>query len=368
MFLSFAAINYDEQAMAHIGLVGAYAVPFLLSESSGNVAILFTYMAIINVGILIVAFRKYWKPLYYSSFVLTWIIFATWNFSDYQVDQHFRLALIFLLIFFTTFYAIFLGYKLSKREEFNIGDIILLLANSFVFYGLGYTILGTHEEGTRWLGVFTLSNAIVHLVISAIIFQKKSADRSLFYLVFGLVLVFITVAIPVQLNGNWVSLLWALEGVLLFWIGRTRNVSFYELLSYPLMVLAFMSIIQDWSIVYQNYNPDEPSTLIIPILNVHFLTSAFVVGCFAFINVLNHNSKYPTPDSVAKRWSMFSSFVLPSLLLFLLFFSIEMEIASYWDQRYADATSADQMQGSTHNLKAFKIIWIINWSYAKLVN
>ena len=92
MFLSFAAINYDEQAMAHIGLVGAYAVPFLLSESSGNVAILFTYMAIINVGILIVAFRKYWKPLYYSSFVLTWLIFATWNFSDYQVDQHFRLA------------------------------------------------------------------------------------------------------------------------------------------------------------------------------------------------------------------------------------------------------------------------------------
>ena len=74
-FTVVAAINYNKQVIAHIGLVGAYAVPFLLSEGSGKVAILFSYMAIINVGILFIAFKKYWKPLYYSSFGLTWLMY-----------------------------------------------------------------------------------------------------------------------------------------------------------------------------------------------------------------------------------------------------------------------------------------------------
>lgn len=57
-FSVLAAIHYDKQVIAHIGLVGAYAVPFLLSEGSGNVTVLFTYMSIINIGILVIAFKN----------------------------------------------------------------------------------------------------------------------------------------------------------------------------------------------------------------------------------------------------------------------------------------------------------------------
>ena len=78
VFTVAAAMLYNHQVIAHIGLVGAYAVPFLLSDNSGKVLILYIYMAIINAGILVIAVRKYWKPLYYSSFILTWIIFLSW--------------------------------------------------------------------------------------------------------------------------------------------------------------------------------------------------------------------------------------------------------------------------------------------------
>ena len=57
-FTVIAALNYNRQVIAHIGLVGAYAVPFFLSDGSGNIAVLFTYMAIINIGILAIAFKK----------------------------------------------------------------------------------------------------------------------------------------------------------------------------------------------------------------------------------------------------------------------------------------------------------------------
>ena len=155
------------------------------------------------------------------------------------------MALIFISLFFVIFYLTFLAYKLLKKEKFVIDDIILLMINSFVFYGIGYSILDNHQTGSQLLGLFTLINAVVHFVASVIIYRQKLADRNIHYLIAGLVLVFITIAIPVQLDGNWVTLMWAGEAALLFWIGRTKNVSFYEKLSYPLMLLAFFSILQD---------------------------------------------------------------------------------------------------------------------------
>lgn len=76
-FTVFASLRYDVEVIAIIGLVGAYAVPILLSDGSGRVVILFSYMTVINTGILSLAFRKYWKRLYYISFILTWLTFAS---------------------------------------------------------------------------------------------------------------------------------------------------------------------------------------------------------------------------------------------------------------------------------------------------
>jgi uncharacterized membrane protein len=76
------ALRYNRQVIAHIGLVGAYAVPFLLSNDSGNAAVLFSYMTIINIGILVISYKKYWKGLYGSSFGLTWLIYFSWYFSS----------------------------------------------------------------------------------------------------------------------------------------------------------------------------------------------------------------------------------------------------------------------------------------------
>src|SRR5690606_21384262 len=55
-FTVVASIKYNKQVIALIGLVGAYAVPMLLSDGSGNAAVFFSYIAIINVGILALSF------------------------------------------------------------------------------------------------------------------------------------------------------------------------------------------------------------------------------------------------------------------------------------------------------------------------
>lgn len=368
-FTVYAAIKYNKQVIAHIGLVGAYAVPFLLSDGSGKVAVLFSYTAIINIGILIIAFKKYWKSLYYSAFGLTWLIYFAWHTSSYQASEHFSLAFVFLSLFFVIFYITFLAYKLIQSEKFDTDDIILLLANSFIFYAIGYNLLDTHETGSQLLGLFTLINAIIHFIVSAILYRQKLADRNLFYLIAGLVLVFITIAIPVQLDGNWVTLLWVGEAALLFWIGRTKNISFYEKLSYPLMLLAFFSILHDWSTVYNTYSPYEVENRMTPLLNINFLTSMLFVAAFGYINLLNQKKKDTAAFSSRTGVSEIINFSIPAIFLFALYYSFLIEINTYWSQLYLDSAitieSESQLSPRTYrnvDFKLFNSIWAINYS------
>lgn len=374
VFTVAAALNYNRQVIAHIGLVGAYAVPFLLSDGSGNVKILYSYMAIINVGILVISFIKYWKPLYYSSFLLTWLIYFSWYTTNYQPNEHFGLALIFLTIFFLLFYVTFLAYKLRKNEKFGTEDIFLLLANSFIFYGIGYSIIYSQEIWKQSTGVFTIFNALVHFIVSVVIYKQKLADRNLFFLVLGLVLVFITIAIPVQLDGNWVTLLWTGEAVLLFWIGRTKNNPAYEMLSYPLMLLAFFSIQQDWATGYQNFISEQPVSEITPLLNINFLTSLLFIASFGFLTVLNQNKIYTSPLITRKGLMKIVSFSIPAILLFALYFSFRMEISSWFHHLYTDSAITINTEGQTHpdyyynsDLLKFKTICLSIYSMLFLV-
>ncbi|MCM4153089.1 DUF2339 domain-containing protein [Arenibacter sp. N53] len=369
VFTVVAAINYNRQVIALIGLVGAYAIPFLLSEGSGEVMVLFSYMGIINIGILIIAFKKYWKPVYYSSFGLTWVMFFFWYLSKYKMEVHFGLALTFLSLFFTIFYLAFLGYKLLQKEKFGITDVILLLLNSIIFYGLGYSILNNHETAKQLLGLFTLGNAIIHFVVGIVIYRKKLADVNLFYFIIGLVLLFITIAVPVQLNGNWVTLLWAGEATLLFWIGRSKNVPIYEKLSFPLMILAVFSIFEDWSWVYGQYVPEISGTRITPLLNINFLTSFMLIASFGFMYWVDLKQMHSSTIKPRNTYLALISKAIPIILVLIIYFAFRIEITTYWNQLYLDSALVISPEGQeypnylwNYDFRKLSDIWTINYT------
>jgi uncharacterized membrane protein len=366
-FTVAAALNYNRQIIALFGLVGAYAVPFLLSDGSGRVAILFSYMLIINCGILALSFKKYWKGLFYSAFALTWLIYFGWYLTQFSQHQHFNLAQVFSFLFFSVFYVTFLAYKIVKKEKFEINDILVMLVNSFLYYGLGYTLLNNHTGGEEFLGLFTLGNALVHFVACSIIYRNKLADRNLFYLVSGLVLVFITLAIPVQLDGNWVTLLWAAEALLLFWIGRTKNAPIYEWLSYPVMFIAFVSLGQDWATNYMAFDAKHNRVAVTPFLNITFASAAFFIACFAVINRIHFKKIDSLPVQKNDPLYQLINFAIPAILLLSIFLAFEVEISAYWDYRYFAST----VYKTTHNnqiiqqdsdLTHYKTIWMLNFA------
>jgi uncharacterized membrane protein len=355
IFTVVAALQYDNQVIAHIGLVGAYAVPFLLSPDSGDVKVLLSYTAIINIGILVIAVKRYWKSLYYAAFGLTWLIYLVWFEGDYEHAEYFTIAALFAAVYFVTFYVIFLTYKLLHKETFGFGDIVMLLANSFIFYAVGYALLDAQSHQS-WLGLFTVGNAIVHAIVGVMIYRQQRATRSLFYFVSGLVLVFLTLAIPVELDGGWVTVLWAGEAAALFWVGRTQLAATYERLGYALLFLAFFSLVHDWQSVYDTITGSAH----IPLLfNVNFLISLLCVAGFGVITYLLFSGKYPSPFGERKGIFWVLSFLIPVILLMTLYWAIRMEIATYWDQLFQDADGNNYLN---RDLWHFKTTWIVNYS------
>ena len=360
-----AALKYNRQVIAHIGLVGAYAIPFLVSTGAGKVEFLFAYMIIINIGILAISIKKYWKPVYFSSLGFTWLIFMAWLLFKYRHSEHFIMAVGFMLGFFLIFYLTFILFKTLKKESFSLSDIILLLANSFVFYFFGYLILTETEALTAYTGLFTICNAALHSGVAILILKQRQTDRNLFYFILGLALAFLTIAVPVELNGNWVTILWAVEAAILFWIGRTQGKPFYEKLAYPLLSIAFASITHDWSLYLGNLSELYHT----PFNNANFYSSLAVTLLFAFVAILGISQKYTSPKFKSEYLKVFSSVFIPTMLVAIAYFTFGIEIFSYWTQKYSASAmlvpsndTFEQIKVFNKTLLSYRAIWLINYS------
>ncbi|MES2830041.1 MAG: DUF2339 domain-containing protein [Bacteroidota bacterium] len=362
----YTALKYNKQVIAHIGLVGAYAVPFLLSDGSGKVLVLFTYMAIINCGILIISFRRYWKPLLYVAFFFTWVIFLAWALDNPNAPNHDSITLSFSLIFFLIFYSCALFYKVKKGEISTFLDVIIILANAIAYYGISYCALENSEAGTQFLGLFTVANSAFHFAVSRLIVSKKIEDQKLIFLLVSLAITFITVAAPVQLDGGYITIFWAVEAAALFYFSRIRKIIVYEKLSLALIVLAFLSLIIIWLTYYDNLrNAEKISTWF---LNVDFLTAVIFIVAFGWMYYI---SKKPNenPHSTAMLNNTLT-YLIPGILLVTLYMTFRMEVSKYFDSQLiitkvtvkAQRAIDEPMIYSNTNLNLLKISWIYIYS------
>jgi uncharacterized membrane protein len=367
VFTVLASLQYNLQTIAIIGLVGAYGVPFLLSNNTGRVEVLFSYIVIINSGILVLSFFKNWKMVYYTAFGLTWLIFSSWYLTSYEQDNHFNLVFIFSTLIFLIFYAALLSNKLIKHESFGYLDSAFVLTNSFLVYGYGYYTLSERAESEPYLGLFTVLHAVIHFLVCLILFNSHERYKNIFFFIAGLVFTFLTIAVPVQLEGNWVTLIWASTAVLLFWIGRTKKFPAYESMAYPLMVVALISLLDDW-VTYYYFDQFFPDGLIRfrSFLNIHFFTGLWVSGAWFVLFRLNQNPGYESPVRHKELKSLIH-YGIPVLLIGTVYFTFVNEIGHYWNQLFAESGIPVALEESTYteynqDLLRFRSIWIINFS------
>lgn len=333
-FTVFASMRYNMQVIAHIALVGAYAVPFLLSDGSGRIVILLSYVSIVNAGILVIGFLRNWSLLNLTASLLTWVILTAWYNTSYISDEHLPVMVGFGTLFFGLFYVSVLANKFRENHPVLLIDMLVIALNAFFYFGLSMSALD-NTLGNTWNGLFCVGNALAHFVATVLIYKKQLADKKLFYLTAALVLTFLTIAIPVQLDGNWVTIAWMAEAVVLLYIARKQQLLYYEILSYAVSFIALISLLIDWIDFYKDsyyygYDEEGPS---VPsaFLNVQFLAS--VVVCSLWFLLAFVNRKWTVAEKL-KSLQQVMNYVFTCLFLLLTYYAVYYEIDLYWKEKF----------------------------------
>jgi uncharacterized membrane protein len=65
------SLGYNKIELAVLSILGGFASPFMVSTGEGNYVVLFTYILILDVGMLVLAYYKKWNLVNIISYLFT---------------------------------------------------------------------------------------------------------------------------------------------------------------------------------------------------------------------------------------------------------------------------------------------------------
>jgi uncharacterized membrane protein len=81
------AVAQNALSLAVIGTAGGFMAPLLVSTGSGNHVALFSYYAVLNVGVFAVAWFRTWRVLNVLGFLFTFVITGLWRATGFEVHE-----------------------------------------------------------------------------------------------------------------------------------------------------------------------------------------------------------------------------------------------------------------------------------------
>lgn len=288
-FSVLLSISYDRKELAVLALIGAFSTPLMVSNGGGNYQVLFSYLAIVNVGMLVLAYFKKWNVVNILSFAFTVILYAGWFITKVVdgVTPPYQGALLFASLFYVLFFFMHIINNVKEKRTFKGFEFGLMLTTTGLFYGVGMSILQLSNHA-QYQGLFTVILGAFNLLFAFPLYKRNKVDKTLIFLLIGMVLTFVSLAAPVQLSGNYITLFWATEMILLLWLGQKSGIKFMKFSSLVIMGLMLISLVMDWQQIYFDYG----ATSLAIVLNKAFLTTLFsIVGVGVYFKLLQKETE-----------------------------------------------------------------------------
>jgi uncharacterized membrane protein len=210
------AARYDALAIAVLGLIGGFLTPVLLSTGVDNQVGLFSYVALLDLGVLAVAYFKQWRALNYLAFGATVLITAGWMIEWYAPEKLWT-TVFFLTLLFVVFALLAVFHHVVRRRPTDWPDIALVSANALLYFTAAYALLA--EAYRPYLGLFAVLMAAFYVGFGYLAHTRDREDNYLALTFLGLAALFLTLALPIQFDQHWVTMGWAVEGAVLVWVG-----------------------------------------------------------------------------------------------------------------------------------------------------
>ncbi|WP_404938082.1 DUF2339 domain-containing protein [Pseudomonas sp. JDS08PS003] len=237
VFSAILAITQDALALAAAAALGGFAAPILTSTGAGSHVALFSYFALLNAGILAIAWFKAWRLLNLIGFVGTFGIGFAWGLRSYTPELLWSTEP-FLILFFLMYLAIgllFTRRKLLEMTDAPVGadrqallhwsarqgdyvDGSMLFGPPLVGFGLQLALV-QHLEFAASFSALALG--LIYMVLARVLMGGRALLLGETCLALGVI--FASLAIPLGLDARWTSAAWAVEGAGIFWLGLRQQ-------------------------------------------------------------------------------------------------------------------------------------------------
>jgi uncharacterized membrane protein len=293
-FAVILSMLYDRQELAIIALVGGFAAPFMVSTGSGNYQVLFSYLLILNTGLLVIAYNKAWRLLNLLAFLFTAALFISWlaTLPDNTGTAAYRGGFLFATAFYILFFAINIAHTIKENKKFIASDFGILLANTCFYFGIGLWLLNGMGLG-GYRGLFSASMGVFNLAGSYFLLRKRSVDSNILYLLIGITLSFVSLTAPLQLHGHYITLFWASETVLLYWLSQKAGIRIIKWASMGVWVAMLLSLLMDWGEAYDMQIVGQKTAYVLPVIfNKGFMTGIYsALACYALFFLQRREDK-----------------------------------------------------------------------------
>ncbi len=283
-FAVLLSLFYNRKELAVLAIVGGFATPLMVTTGQGNYKVLFTYILILNLGMLVLSYFKKWNIVHIVSFFFTIILYGGWLTNEFVKDTTPYIgAFLFATLFYIVFFLMIIINNLKEEVKFTWLKFSMLLINTLLYYTAGMTILEySHPD---YQGLFTALVAIFNFIFALSLFHRR-IDKNLLFLLIGLVLTFLSLIAPVQLEGNYITLFWAAEMVLLYWLSLQSGIKIIKFGAVIVLLSAVVSLSIDWYQLYLNEGKDLSI-----VLNKAFITSGFTMIALFVNHLLTQKEK-----------------------------------------------------------------------------
>lgn len=345
------ALRYESLTIALIGILGAYITPILFGNDlePDNSALVLAYVLIINLGLLFISTFRNWRWLTLIGLIASYTLFLLWAGNDLFEPESTEHNLILAQTGLTSIFLVFVGattlfHLIWKRTPGPL-DLSLMLLNITAYYFL--TVYLLWDEYQSWFGLITLSLSIFYGLISLVAIKRPGTSPLLTLYSLAVAMILLTMAIPVQLKGTWITVAWSAEGIVLIWLGFVSRS--WVIRRFALVVLAGAAL------RLIGFDTSTDLTEFQMFFNGRFATFSFTILALylgAFIYRREKNS--------LEQWEGNIGLILIAVANILTLWILSTEIMAYFDSRaLVNNGGATYQEIENRSILALTALWSI---------
>ena len=214
------ALRLDSRALAVLATLGGLLTPVILNTDTDAAGALFTYLAILDLGVLLLSARQGWPGLALLAFAGTQILYWGWLDRWYRPDR-LPVAFGWATAFFLAFAAWGRSGGADERTSgaIRLGRALVILGAPALYFAAARRILD--DPSGRRLAVLALALAGLYLVLARA--AARSERPRVAWLHRAVALAFLAVAPAVTFGRHGLVIAWSVVGLVLLLGGLALN-------------------------------------------------------------------------------------------------------------------------------------------------